>query len=38
MVRATTSGTFQAAPARVEQMYEPEISGRSATVSIEVRR
>jgi len=38
VVRATTSGTFQAAPARVEQMYEPEISGRSATVAIEVRR
>jgi len=38
VVRATTSGTFQAAPARVEQMYEPEISGRAATVTIEVKR
>jgi uncharacterized protein YfaS (alpha-2-macroglobulin family) len=38
VVRATTSGTFQAAPARVEEMYEPEISGRSGTVSVEIRR
>src|SRR5262249_10103694 len=28
VVRATTAGSFQIAPARVEQMYEPEISGR----------
>ena len=38
VVRATTSGTFEAAPARAEEMYAPEISGRSATVSIEVKR
>ena len=32
------AGTFQAAPARVEEMYEPEVSGRTATQSVEVKR
>jgi len=38
VVRATTAGTFQAAPARAEQMYEPEIFGRTATQPVEVKR
>jgi uncharacterized protein YfaS (alpha-2-macroglobulin family) len=38
VVRATTSGTFQAAPTRVEEMYSPEIFGRTASTQIEVRR
>jgi uncharacterized protein YfaS (alpha-2-macroglobulin family) len=38
VVRATTSGSFQIAPARVEAMYEPEILGRTATTTIEVKR
>jgi uncharacterized protein YfaS (alpha-2-macroglobulin family) len=38
VVRATTSGTFRVAPARAEEMYAPEISGRTSTQTIEVRR
>jgi hypothetical protein len=38
IVRATTAGTFQVAPARAEEMYEPEVSGRTATVTVEVKR
>jgi uncharacterized protein YfaS (alpha-2-macroglobulin family) len=38
VVRATTAGTFQAGPARVEEMYEPEVSGRTGTQAVEVRR
>jgi uncharacterized protein YfaS (alpha-2-macroglobulin family) len=38
IVRATTAGTFTVAPARVEEMYAPEVSGRSATQTIEVKR
>src|SRR5204863_4089093 len=38
VVRATTAGTFRTAPARVEEMYAPEIFGRTATSVIEVRR
>jgi hypothetical protein len=38
VVRATTAGTFVAAPTRVEEMYAPEISGRASTQTIEVRR
>jgi uncharacterized protein YfaS (alpha-2-macroglobulin family) len=38
VVRATTAGSFQAAPTRVEEMYEPDVSGRSATQAIEVKR
>jgi uncharacterized protein YfaS (alpha-2-macroglobulin family) len=29
-VRATTAGTFLAAPAKAEEMYSPETFGRSA--------
>ena len=38
VVRATTSGTFTTAPTRVEEMYSPEIFGRTASTQIEVRR
>jgi uncharacterized protein YfaS (alpha-2-macroglobulin family) len=38
IVRATTAGTFRTAPARAEEMYEPEIFGRTPTAVIEVRR
>jgi uncharacterized protein YfaS (alpha-2-macroglobulin family) len=38
VVRATTAGTFRTAPAHVEEMYEPEVFGRTATVTIDVRR
>jgi uncharacterized protein YfaS (alpha-2-macroglobulin family) len=38
IVRATTSGTFRTAPAYAEEMYEPEVFGRTATTTIEVRR
>ena len=38
VVRATTSGTFRTAPTRVEEMYSPEIFGRTMSTQIEVRR
>ena len=38
VVRATTSGTFRTAPTRVEEMYSPEIFGRTGSTQIEVRR
>jgi uncharacterized protein YfaS (alpha-2-macroglobulin family) len=38
VVRATTAGTFQAAPTRVEEMYEPEVAGRTSTVRVEIKR
>ena len=38
IVRATTAGTFRTAPARAEEMYEPEIFGRTATAIVEVRK
>ena len=37
VVRATTAGTFRTAPARAEEMYEPEVFGRTATTVIEVQ-
>ena len=37
VVRATTAGTFRTAAAHVEEMYEPEVFGRSATAIVEVR-
>ncbi|MDQ6799827.1 MAG: hypothetical protein M3041_03220, partial [Acidobacteriota bacterium] len=37
LVRATTAGTFVTAPARVEEMYEPEVFGRTATDVVEVK-
>jgi uncharacterized protein YfaS (alpha-2-macroglobulin family) len=38
IARATTAGTFRTAPAHAEEMYEPEVFGRTATSVIEVRR
>jgi len=38
IVRATTAGTFRTAPARAEEMYEPEVFGRTATTVIEIKR
>jgi uncharacterized protein YfaS (alpha-2-macroglobulin family) len=38
VVRATTAGTFRTAPAHVEEMYEPEVFGRTETATIEVTR
>jgi hypothetical protein len=38
IARATTAGTFRTAPARAEEMYAPEIFGRTATTTIEVKR
>jgi uncharacterized protein YfaS (alpha-2-macroglobulin family) len=38
VVRATTAGVFVAAPAHVEEMYEPEVRGRTSTQTIEVTR
>jgi alpha-2-macroglobulin len=37
LVRATTSGTFIAAPTHAEEMYEPEVFGRTATTIVEVK-
>jgi len=38
LVRATTAGTFIAAPTHAEEMYEPEVFGRTATSVVEVKR
>lgn len=38
LVRATTAGTFIAAPAHAEEMYEPEVFGRTATTVVEVAK
>jgi alpha-2-macroglobulin len=38
VARATTAGAFRTAPARVEEMYAPEVFGRTATTTIEIRR
>jgi hypothetical protein len=38
VVRATTAGTFRTAPAHAEEMYQPEVFGRTATTTIEVKR
>jgi len=38
VVRATTAGTYRTAPARAEEMYEPEVLGRTSTLTIEVKR
>lgn len=35
--RATTAGTFRTAPAHAEEMYEPEVFGRTATDVVEVK-
>src|SRR6185503_13463597 len=36
-VRATTPGTFIAAPAKAEDMYEPETFGRSTSETVTIR-
>jgi hypothetical protein len=38
IVRATTAGTFRTAPAHAEEMYEPEVFGRTATAVVEVKK
>ncbi len=38
LLRATTAGTFIAAPSHAEEMYEPEVFGRTATSVIEVEK
>jgi uncharacterized protein YfaS (alpha-2-macroglobulin family) len=38
IVRATTAGTFRTAPAHAEEMYEPEVFGRTASVTVEVAK
>src|SRR5262249_40417721 len=37
VARATTSGTFRTAPTHVEEMYEPEVFGRTASAQVTVR-
>jgi uncharacterized protein YfaS (alpha-2-macroglobulin family) len=38
IVRATTAGTFRTAPTRAEEMYEPEVFGRTATTVVQIKR
>jgi uncharacterized protein YfaS (alpha-2-macroglobulin family) len=38
LVRATTAGTFIAAPTHAEEMYEPEVFGRTATSVVEIKK
>jgi uncharacterized protein YfaS (alpha-2-macroglobulin family) len=38
LARATTPGSFRAAPAHAEEMYEPEVFGRTASDAVEVGR
>ena len=38
LVRATTAGTFIASPTHAEEMYEPEVFGRTATSVVEVAK
>jgi uncharacterized protein YfaS (alpha-2-macroglobulin family) len=38
VVRATTAGSFRTAPAHAEEMYEPEVFGRTATAVIDVKK
>lgn len=37
IVRATTAGTFRTAPMRVEEMYSPEVFGRTGSAVIQVK-
>jgi uncharacterized protein YfaS (alpha-2-macroglobulin family) len=37
IIRATTAGEFRTAPTHAEEMYEPEVFGRTATDVIEVK-
>ncbi|MFT5269224.1 MAG: hypothetical protein ACI88C_002668, partial [Acidimicrobiales bacterium] len=36
VARATTPGTFVTPPTRAEQIYEPEVFGRSASTTVTV--
>jgi uncharacterized protein YfaS (alpha-2-macroglobulin family) len=38
IARATTAGTFRTAPAHAEEMYEPEVFGRTATAVLDIRK
>ena len=38
VVRATTAGTFEVPPVSAEEMYAPEVFGRSATRRVEIRQ
>jgi uncharacterized protein YfaS (alpha-2-macroglobulin family) len=38
LLRATTAGTFMTAPTHVEEMYEPEVFGRTGSVVVEVAK
>ncbi len=38
VVRATTAGTFRTAPMRAEEMYTPEIFGRTPSTTIDIRK
>ncbi|MBC8647130.1 MAG: hypothetical protein H7X85_08205, partial [Thermoanaerobaculia bacterium] len=38
LARATTPGSFRAAPAHAEEMYEPEVFGRTISDAVEVKR
>ena len=38
IARATTAGTFRTAPTHAEEMYEPEVFGRTATAVVEVKK
>ena len=38
LLRATTAGTFFVAPAHVEEMYEPEVFGRTDSLTFHVNR
>lgn len=38
VVRATTAGSFRTAPTHAEEMYTPEVFGRTATATLEVKR
>lgn len=37
MLRATTAGTFVTAPMHAEEMYEPEVFGRTSSTTVEVK-
>ena len=38
VARATTAGTFHAGPARAEEMYEPEVFGRTPSTMVEIKQ
>ena len=38
LVRATTAGSFVTAPTYIEEMYEPEVFGRTGTTKVDIAR